>query len=147
MGGFSASGATVVLMVGLIVSLGVLLPVLGSGISETGDAFENQQARTLETENADFIIANYTYVNGTPNSLTLNITNTGTESLQIDEFDYQINGGYTVPNSTYVNETPNVNRSIVAPGETLIAEFSLSYNVSRVHVTCQTGESELLTNP
>ncbi len=147
MGGFSASGATVVIVVGFIISLGVFLPVVESGITDTAEAFGDQRERTLETKNSNFVISNHTYVNGSPNSLTLNLTNTGTTSLQIEEFEYQINGEYTLPDNTYVKETPNTNRSIVAPGETLIAEFTLSQNVTRVHVTSETGHSELLTNP
>lgn len=150
MGGFSASGATVILLIGVVVSVGILFPVVESEVSTTGEAFSDQHKRVVETKNADFEVNITTY--DAPNGggantgeLQLEINNTGTEELQIDEIDFQLDGEYTAPDNLTVAETPNIEREMLAPGETLVAEFILEEEVNRVHITIETGQSKQVT--
>ena len=147
MGGFSASGATVVIFIGILISAGALIPAIGSVVEQTTDAYTTQQERQVMVENTDFEVDSY-WVDfpgaGQDGEYQVNITNTGTTTLTIDTIDYQLDGELEEPEDRWVRETPDDERTFLRPGETLEAEFSLGEEPDRLQVTVETGQSRMV---
>ena len=126
--GFSASGATVVLLVGLMVSLGSLYPVIDDNSGRYADAEDAFDDRQLDRQNAAIRIdsANYTdasFLFGTEDTLVVTVRNTGTTTLSVPKTDLLVDGEYTTPSSYTVEDNPD--RTTWASGENLT--FTVTY--------------------
>ncbi len=145
--GFSVSGATVVLLVGLMVSLGTLYPVVDQNGQRYADAEDARENRALDRQNTDIrvVSANYTDGNallGEPDVLTVIVRNTGTTALSVEDTDLLVDGVYTDPTTTAVESDPN--RTTWAGGEnlTLTVEYDASATApDRVVVVTDHGVS------
>jgi flagellar protein FlaF len=91
--GFSVSGATVVVYVGLLVSAAVLYPAVSQYAEERTDAVDDGRERALDRQNAALGAANATY-NASADRLVVTVTNSGTTSLAVDRVDLLLDGEY-----------------------------------------------------
>lgn len=144
MGGFSTSGATVIILIGAIIAAGMVIPAVDDATSDTGHALSEQQDRLVETKNTDFnvIIAEIDEppTDQQEGEMTVELENTGTKTFKISKIDTQIDGVLVDPDETTVDGDET--REYVAPGETLEATYPISEEPDRVHVTVETGQSE-----
>lgn len=91
--GFSVSGATVVVYVGLLVSAAVLYPAVSQYAEERTDAVDDGRERALDRQNAALAATNATY-NASADRLVVTVTNSGTTSLAVDRVDLLVDGEY-----------------------------------------------------
>lgn len=120
--GFSVSGATVVVLVGLMVSVGTLYPVLEDDRERYTGAQDAHEGRALDRQNTALAVQNVTYTNaselpGSEDRLDVTVRNTGTTTLSVDETDLLVDGVYTVPNVTSVEG--DATRNTWAGGQSL----------------------------
>ena len=91
--GFSVSGATAVVYVGLLVSAAVLYPAVSQYAEERTDAVDDGRERALDRQNAALGAANATY-NTSADRLVVTVTNGGTTALAVDRVDLLVDGEY-----------------------------------------------------
>ena len=114
--GFSTSGATVVLFVGLLVGVGVLYPTVESAGERVTDARSDRDDRALRQQNTAVVLAGTTY-NATNDTLTVTVNNTGSTVLSVDRTDLLVDGRYRAPGTFAVDGTEN--RTVWTPGSRL----------------------------
>ena len=150
--GFSASGALVVLFIGLLVSASYLYPSLEASVDRTHDASDAAEARLLRVQNTDFTLdsAEHDPANET---LMIRVTNTGTTTLTVARVDtlsagvyvdaVAFDGGATMAqvDSVLASPTGHEEPTLWLPGETLVFGWRESTNPDRVTVVTETGRA------
>jgi flagellar protein FlaF len=114
--GFSTSAAAAVIFVGIFVSLGIVYPAATGSFEQVSDAMESREDRVLNQRNSNLDIDSATY-NDSANRLRINVINTGTVTVGVNDTDLLIDGEIQVNRSTAVESVEG--RSIWAPGETV----------------------------
>lgn len=114
--GFSTSGATAILFVGLLVGVGILYPTVEAAGERVADAESARDDRALRQQNTAVVVAGVTY-NGTSDTLTVAVNNTGSTALSVDRTDLLVDGRYQVPETFSVDEDDG--RTVWTPGSQL----------------------------
>lgn len=91
--GFGVSGATGILLVGIVFNVGSLSAAYLSVQQNLQDAGRLQEARTLMSRNGSLQIDNQSYDGGTQ-TLTVNLTNTGSVTFDVTDLDLLLDGAY-----------------------------------------------------
>jgi len=140
--GFSVSGGTVVLFLGIFISFGIAYSAGSNGLERVNEAYEanaddelTRQNTAIDIGDASTTDANeQTYVNVTVN-------NTGSTTLSINDTDILIGGNYT--NHTSSNMELEVagaaETDLWLPGETLRFNVSVDGDPDRVKVVTGPG--------
>ncbi len=99
--GFSTSGAVAVMLIAFLVAGSVLVPTLFNVSAETGEAFSTKADQIRDQQNTalDITTSEYQFEEDedgeiTEQSLVINVTNTGSQTLDIGSTDLLIDGGY-----------------------------------------------------
>lgn len=138
--GFSTSAAAAVIFVGVLVSLSILYPAAAGSFEQVSDAMESREDRTLKQRNSDLLIDNGTY-DGADDRVWINVTNTGTVSIDVNDTDLLVDGKLWTDRSTAVDGVDG--RSIWAPGETLtITANNVTSAPARVTVVNEFGVAD-----
>jgi flagellar protein FlaF len=91
--GFSVSGATAVVYVGLLVSAAVLVPAVDRYAERHVEAVETRDERALDRRNAGVGAPNATY-NATSDRLVVVVENTGATTFGVAQVDLLVDGAY-----------------------------------------------------
>lgn len=136
--GFSVSGATVVLFLGMVVSLGIAYSGAFNAFEQVDDAYHDDADRLLEQKNTAIEVANVSW-NGT-DRLTVEVENTGSTSLSVSDTDLLVDNAYQ---ETFVTRTVggNPDTDLWLPGETLTLTVTADQEPTRVKVVTETGVS------
>lgn len=136
--GFSVSGATVVLFLGMVVSLGIAYSGAFNAFEQVDDAYHDDADRLLEQKNTAIEVANVSW-NGT-DRLTVEVENTGSTSLSVNDTDLLVDNVYqeTVENRTVDGDAGT---DLWLPGETLTFTVAADGQPGRVKVVTETGVS------
>lgn len=135
--GFSVSGATAVVFVGLLVGAATLYPAVDRYAERTADATDADDERLLVRHNTAIETVNATY-NATTDELALAVRNTGASTLSVPKTDLLVDGTY-VPlagNTTVADDSAT---EIWAPGETLRVTLSDPDAPDRVKIVSGSG--------
>lgn len=114
--GFSTSGATAILFVGLLVGVGILYPTVEAAGERVADAESARDDRALRQQNTAIVVAEITY-DGTNDTFTVAVNNTGSTVLSADRTDLLVDGRYRVPETFAVAGIEN--RTVWTPGARL----------------------------
>jgi flagellar protein FlaF len=135
--GFSVSGATAVLLVGMLISAATLYPALERSSELKRDSLDAQTERTLDRQNTDIRLRNATY-NGTAETVEVEVENSGTTTLSVEDTDLLTDGTYRTGATVAVEGSTT--RTVWAPGETLTFTLSgVTSGPSRVKVVTEHG--------
>jgi len=140
--GFSVSGATAILFLGMFISFGVAYTAASNGFEQVHGSFEQNADEELTRQNTA-ISFNHTNVANQGGQLYLNATvnNTGSEPLSVDDTDILIDGNYTPQTSqkmVTVEVDGNNETDLWLPGETLQLNVSVA-DPDRVKVVTGPG--------
>lgn len=114
--GFSTSGATVVIFVGLLIGFGTLYPTAETAGERISDAESAHDDRTLRQQNTALVVAGTAY-NATNDTFTVSVNNTGSTTLSVNRTDLIVDGRYRTPATFAVAGTKN--RTVWTPGSQL----------------------------
>lgn len=114
--GFSVSGATAIILLGLFIAFAMAYPTVMSGFEQLGDARDEQHDRILDTANAGIAIEDADY-DEIENEVSVNVTNTGTVSLHFHKTDVLHKGEYV--HDPTIEAKTDVETAIWLPGETV----------------------------
>ncbi|WP_134671939.1 fla cluster protein FlaF [Halorussus marinus] len=142
--GFSVSGGTVVLFLGIVISFGMAYTAASNGLELVNDAYEDSTDDELVRENTDVSIGQASNTGST----TLNVTveNTGSTTLSVNDTDLLIDGNYTSltdENMITLDVDGNSETDLWVPGETLHIEYDYGSDPapSRVKIVTEPGVS------
>ena len=136
--GFSVSGATAVLFVGLLVSAATLYPAVDRYTDRRSAATTAAEERELTRQNTAIEAVNATY-NATTDELTVAVRNTGASTLAIPETDLLVDGEYTQLAPANTTVAGSTTTEVWAAGETLTITVSRAAGPDQIKVVSGPG--------
>jgi flagellar protein FlaF len=133
--GFSASGATAVIFIGLLVSAATLVPAVQDAREAQREGLTERDDRMLEQRNTDIEAVDAVY-NATEDELVVRLDNTGTTTLDSGETDLLVDGEYVDPSAAVDGDAQ---RSLWSPGTRLVFTYDTTTEPQRVHVATRPG--------
>jgi flagellar protein FlaF len=139
--GFSTSGATAIIFIGLLVSFGSVYPVVESSLEEVHSARDRQDDSLLRQQNTAIQVQNVTY-NASTDTATITVDNTGSTTLETDRTDVLLDGVYRQPATVAVDNTTG--RTVWTPASRLeITIVDVTEAPSRVKIVTGPGVSDI----
>lgn len=143
--GFSVSGATVILFLGIVISFGMAYTAANNGVELINDAYEDSTDDELTRQNTDVRITSANAANQ-DGQLYLNVTadNTGSTTLSVNDTDILIDGNYTPHTNdkmVILEVEDDGETDLWLPGETLTFNVSVASEPSRVKIVTGPGVS------
>lgn len=114
--GISVSAGTAVILVGLFLMLGVIVPGALNAHDRVNTASEKADELTLNQQETDIEIESATKGDGT---LEIVVENTGTNTLTISRTSTLVNNEVLPPTETVITDTDNNQTDLWLPDETL----------------------------
>jgi flagellar protein FlaF len=133
--GFSVSGATAVVFVGLLVSAATVYPVLDRTAERRADAVDARDERSLTRQNTAVAVANATY-DASADSLVVEVENRGAAALDVPAVDLLVDGTYADATTAVEGDAGT---TVWAPGETLTLTYTSVDAPARVKVVTGPG--------
>ena len=115
--GFSVSGAMVVILIGVLVAFGLMVPAVVDGFDRVSAAQDDRTDRLVDRMNADFIVDSTQTPGG---GFRITLVNTGSVGFSISSIDVLIDGEYTEAYTTSVDGSEDTD--LWLPGEELVIE-------------------------
>ena len=141
--GFSTSGSMAILFVGVLVCLGTVYPVAETANERVTDATLERDDRALDGRNTAIDVTNVSY-DADNDTLVVNVTNTGSTTLSVDDTDLLVDGAYQDGYTTRVDGEGG--RTIWVPGERLQFELTgVTTAPDRLKVVTEHGVAETET--
>lgn len=136
--GFSVSGATAVIFVGLLVSAATVYPAVDRYADRRSAATAAAEERDLTRQNTAIEPLNATY-NASTDQLTVTVRNTGASTLSVPSTDLLVDGEYTRQTAANTTVEGIATTDIWAPGETLTVTVSRASAPDRIKVVSGPG--------
>lgn len=133
--GFSASGATAVIFIGLLVSAATLVPAVQDAREAQREGLTERDDRMLEQRNTDIEAVDAVY-DDTEDRLVVRLDNTGTTTLDSGETDLLVDGEYVDPSAAVDGDAQ---RSLWSPGTQLVFTYDTTTEPQRVHIATRPG--------
>jgi flagellar protein FlaF len=119
--GFSVSGATAIVFLGAVIAFGSAYPAVVDSTEAISQAQGQQSDRMLEQQNAEITVVTTDYYAGN-DTVTANVTNSGTTALAVADVDVLVNGSYREGATVEVVGSPG--SDVWLPGETVRVKAS-----------------------
>jgi flagellar protein FlaF len=136
--GFSVSGATVVISIGLLVSAATLYPALDRYGERRVEAVDGDHERALDRQNTALGAPNATY-DPDAERLVVTVENTGTTGLDVDRVDLLVDGRYRTVSAANVTVDGDADTATWLPGERLRVAVDQPTTPTRVKVVTGPG--------
>lgn len=139
--GFSVSGATVILFLGIVISFGIAYSAANNGFERVHQAYEENAEDDLTRQNTAVNITSTNVANeGGQLYLETDVTNNGTTTLSVKDTDVLVDGTYKVhSNMETLTVDGNSNTDLWLPGETLHFKVAVSSTDPLVKVVTGPG--------
>ena len=134
--GFGVSGSTAIIFLGVLIATGTLYTATSNATENVLEAQDADSELALERKNTAITVANATYDSGS-STLTVNVTNTGAQTLEVDETTVLVDNEYAAPVTTSVDGSQATN--LWPSGGNLTIEVSNETQPGRVKVVTGTG--------
>ena len=144
--GFSTSGATAIIFVGVLVAAGIAYPVFHSAQEERRTAIQDRDDRTLSMRNTAIAVDSWSYNESGDNDFTMSVNNPGSTTLSVAETDLLVNGVYQTRDSYATSIGGSAERELWQPGETLhVTVANRTPEPDRVKLVTEHGIAETVT--
>lgn len=134
--GFSVSGATAVILVGLFVAFAMAYPAAIGGFERISDAHNANADRLLERQNTDIDLHAATY-NESDATVMITVNNTGAHTLTVSGTNVLLDGSYAENKTATIDEHPT--SDLWLPDEGLVIEVNVTSQPDRVQVVTENG--------
>ncbi|MDZ7746891.1 MAG: hypothetical protein U5K28_10430 [Halobacteriales archaeon] len=139
--GFSVSGATAVVFIGLLISASTLYPAVEQYSERRSEAIDARDERSLTMRNTAIDITSATVTDpdtaDNTKTLTVVVDNDGASTLAVSKTDLLVDGTYRIPDSSTVDGTAATD--VWASGETLELTLIIDDSASPTQVKVVTG--------
>ncbi|KTG08737.1 fla cluster protein FlaF [Haloferax profundi] len=136
--GFGVSGSTAIIFLGVLIATGTLYTATSHAAENLVEAQDADAELALERKNTDISITNATYDSGN-SSLTVNVTNTGAQTLAVDETTLLVDNTYTATPSANTTVDGVQTTNLWHPGGNLSITVSSPSSPSRVKIVTGSG--------
>ncbi|PGF16457.1 flagellin [Natrinema sp. CBA1119] len=144
--GFSTSGATAIIFVGVLVAAGIAYPVFHSAQEERRTAIQDRDDRTLSMRNTAIAVDSWSYNESGNDNFTMSVNNTGSATLSVAETDLLVDGVYRTRDSYVTRVEGSAERELWQPGETLhVTVANRTPEPDRVKLVTEHGIAETVT--
>jgi flagellar protein FlaF len=134
--GFSVSASTALIFAGLFLALGIFYPAMANSYERVQAADADQAERALAQADTDIRI-------DTVSGGTIQVVNSGSTGLPVNETDLFLDGEYQPRSSVTKDVGGNTATDLWLPGETLTLDPAAGLGgVNRVRVVTEHGVSE-----
>lgn len=135
--GFSVSGATAIIFIGMFISFGMVYSATANGFEEVSTARATAAEQVLDQQNTRINITNTTY-NATMEQLSISVNNTGSTALSVTTTDFIVDNDYQ---QSFVDQTVDGDGTtdLWLPGETLTVNVSVPPTPTRIKVVTENG--------
>jgi len=143
--GFSTSGATAIIFVGVLVAAGIAYPVFHSAQEERRTAIQDRDDRTLSMRNTAIAVDSWSYNESGDNDFTMSVNNTGSTTLGRRDGSA---GQRRLPDAGLVchEHRGSAERELWQPGETLhVTVANRTPEPDRVKLVTEHGIAETVT--
>lgn len=130
--GFSVSGATAIILLGLFIAFGTMFTVVSNGYGSVIDAEQERSDRLLDQQNTAITV---TSASSDGDTTTVAVENTGSVELTIQDTTVLLDGQYIHPEQATIDGSDETD--LWLPGETLV--FELSGTGEQVKIVTETG--------
>ena len=134
--GFGVSGSTAIIFLGVLIATGTLYTATSNAAENVLDARDAESERALERTNTEVSIANATY-NSTSDVLSVNVTNSGATTLEVDETTLLVDNTHTTPDTTSVDGNQGTN--LWYAGQNLTMNYTTTTTPTRVKIVTGSG--------
>lgn len=135
--GFSVSGATAVILIGLLIGISIGYPAIMGGTFDIVDAKDVQSDRAIAYAESDVVIQDATFAD---ESVVVVVENTGTRTLAVDKTDLLIDGIYV---TDVESEIIGYGHSAIwQPGEELELTVEQEGSPAHVKIVAETGVAD-----
>ncbi|WP_367996556.1 fla cluster protein FlaF [Haloferax volcanii] len=136
--GFSVSGSTAIIFLGVLIATGTLYTATSNASENVLEAQDADAERALERTNTDIAVTNATYdTNNT--SLTVNLTNVGSETLSVSETTLLVDNAYVDVPSANASVDGDAGTDLWYAGENLSFVVDADPTPERVKVVTGSG--------
>jgi len=138
--GFSVSGATILILTGLLISFGMFYTAASNGQERVSEAQSASLEDSREVLNSDLNVMRVLW-DSTNNELTVLVNNTGTVDYTVNDTDVVVDN--ELQTSFVMREVDgDANTDLWLAGEQLEVVVSLSEKPDRVKVVTETGVAD-----
>jgi flagellar protein FlaF len=142
--GFSISGATAVIFIGLLVSTATLYPAVDRYAERRSEAMTADRERSLTQQNTAIAVVNATYTVST-SRLNVSVQNTGSSTLAVSETDLLVDGDYILLSTANTTVGDDAATDVWTPRERLTITMTRSFGPDRIKVVTGPGISVTAT--
>ncbi|WP_042665701.1 fla cluster protein FlaF [Haloferax sp. ATB1] len=136
--GFGVSGSTAVIFLGVLVATGTLYTATSNASENVLEAQDADAERALERTNTDITVTNATYDTGNE-SLTVNLTNVGSETLSVSETTLLVDNTYVDVPAANATVDGDAGTDLWYAGENLSLVVGVDPTPERVKVITGSG--------
>ncbi|MGB9958189.1 fla cluster protein FlaF [Haloferax prahovense] len=136
--GFGVSGSTAVIFLGVLVATGTLYTATSNASENVLEAQDADAERALERTNTDITVTNATYDAGNE-SLTVNLTNAGSETLSVSETTLLVDNRYVDVPAANATVDGDAGTDLWYAGENLSLVVGVGPTPERVKVVTGSG--------
>ncbi|WP_042662087.1 MULTISPECIES: fla cluster protein FlaF [unclassified Haloferax] len=136
--GFGVSGSTAVIFLGVLVATGTLYTATSNASENVLEAQDADAERALERTNTDITVTNATYDAGNE-SLTVNLTNAGSETLSVSETTLLVDNRYVDVPAANATVDGDAGTDLWYAGENLSLVVGVDPTPERVKVVTGSG--------
>jgi flagellar protein FlaF len=134
--GFGVSGSTAIIFLGVLVATGTLYSAAAGTAEQIAEAQKEDREDLLDRQNTEIEVTEVVY-NDSESNLEINVTNTGTTTLSVEETSLLVDNGLVQPDSTTVDEDGSTD--VWAPDSALVLHVSGIDQPDRVKVVAENG--------
>lgn len=135
--GFSVSGATAIILLGMLIAFGAAFASVSNGLERVSDAQDDRSDRLVAQQNTDVEIVNATYADET---LTVAVNNTGSHELSVAETSVLVDGKFQDVGEDDTDIDGDEDTNLWLPSDQLTVTIDeLDEGPDRVRVVTETG--------
>lgn len=137
--GFSVSGATAIILLGMLIAFGAAFSSVTNGFEQINVAQDDRSDRLVAQQNTNIEISSATYNESESQTLVVAVNNTGSQELSIDDTSLLVDGEFVPERNRTTTVNGNNDTALWAPGEQLVVNATIEEEPDRVKIATETG--------
>jgi flagellar protein FlaF len=134
--GFGVSGSTAVIFLGVLIASGTFYTAAAGSAEQITDAHDDESEDLLDRRNTAIDVTSVLY-NESSSNLSIEVSNTGTTALSVEDTTLLVNNSHVVPDTTSVDG--DFETDVWAAGQTLTLNVTNTSPPEDVKVVAENG--------
>ena len=139
--GFSVSGSAAIVFAGMFIAFGLFHAAASDSFERVSEARQAESDADLDQQNTAIAVQSATY-DDTNDLISLDVENTGSSSLSLNETDILVDNEYITGWQDGATVGSNSDTDLLLPGETVSVSLSQTTRPSQVRVVTAHGVAD-----